>query len=352
MKVALLSPLPPPAGGIAAWTTEAVSFFSENAIEVRVINNAVVGKRRQNFTAKTTLFDEISRTHNILRSLKWTLKAFQPDVLHLNTSCGALGMYRDLLCVHMAKKRRVPCVLHCHCDVQNEVRNLLNLHVFRRIVQAADVTFVLNERALRFTEPLAPGKVLKTANFIAPRTDAAQKEVSPEIRRVVFVGHVRRSKGCFEIIEAAKQCLEVEFILVGPIDREIMAVPCPENVILTGEKPRNEVQVYLESADVFLFPSYSEGFSRALLEAMQCGLPVITTDVGANAEMLGETGSILVPVGDANAIIKALSTLQDPKLREKMSMRNQEKVENCYLREPVMRQILCAYEAVLKESSP
>lgn len=352
MKVALLSPLPPPAGGIAAWTKEAVAFFSENDMEVRVINNAVVGKRRQNFTAKTTLFDEISRTRSILRSLKRTLKVFQPDILHLNTSCGAFGMYRDLLCMRMAKKRRVPCVLHCHCDVQNEVRNLLNLRVFRRMVQEADVTLVLNEHALRLTEPLAPDKVLKTANFIAPRVSAMRKEVSPEIHRAVFVGHVRRSKGCFEIIEAARRCPEVEFILVGPIDREIIAVLRPENVILTGEKPRYEVQTYLENADVFLFPSYSEGFSRALLEAMQCGLPVIATDVGANAEMLGETGGILVPVGDANAIVKALSTLQDPKLREKMAERNREKVENCYLREPVMRQILCAYEAVLKERSP
>lgn len=348
MKVALLSPLPPPAGGIAAWTKEAVSFFTENAIEVRVVNNAVVGKRRQNFTAKTTLFDEILRTQNILRDLKQTLKKFRPDILHLNTSCGAFGMYRDLLCVYMAKKRRVSCALHCHCDVQSEVRNSVNLHVFRRMVQAADLTFVLNERALRFTEPTAPNKVLKIANFISPRAEIVRKEIAPEIRRVVFVGHVRRGKGCIEIIEAAKQCPKIEFILVGPIDREIGTMPRPENVILTGEKAQNEVQNYLKSADVFLLPSYAEGFSRALLEAMRCGLPVIATDVGANAEMLGESGGILVPVGDASAIVKAISALQDPNLRETMAARNREKVKMCYLREPVMRQIVRAYETVLK----
>lgn len=80
----------------------------------------------------------------------------------------------------------------------------------------------------------------------------------------------------------------------------------------------------LTSADVFVLPSYMEGFSFAMLEAMFAGLPVVTTAVGAAPDVIveGRNGFLLQP-GDQPALESALERLiVDPDLRERMGRAN------------------------------
>ena len=71
--------------------------------------------------------------------------------------------------------------------------------------------------------------------------------------------------------------------------------------------PPDELKWALSAADVFVLATRNEGWANVFLEAMACGLPVITTDVGGNAEVVcrDELGSI-VPFGDAAALQQAL----------------------------------------------
>ena len=63
----------------------------------------------------------------------------------------------------------------------------------------------------------------------------------------------------------------------------------------------------LRAADVFVFPSLSEGFSKALLEAMAAGLPIVTTPVGAAVDLLQDgRNALLVPAADAAAAAAAV----------------------------------------------
>lgn len=77
-------------------------------------------------------------------------------------------------------------------------------------------------------------------------------------------------------------------------------------VWLAGE--RRDVPEAMRALDVFVLPSRAEGISNTILEAMACGLPVIATRVGGNAELVieGETG-MLVPAGDSAALADALA---------------------------------------------
>nr|WP_244861046.1 TIGR03088 family PEP-CTERM/XrtA system glycosyltransferase [Aromatoleum petrolei] len=77
-------------------------------------------------------------------------------------------------------------------------------------------------------------------------------------------------------------------------------------VWLAGE--RRDVPEALRAMDVFVLPSRAEGISNTILEAMACGLPVIATRVGGNAELVldGETG-MLVPASDSDALADALA---------------------------------------------
>ncbi len=77
---------------------------------------------------------------------------------------------------------------------------------------------------------------------------------------------------------------------------------------LAGE--RSDVPDVMRGLDCFVLPSLAEGISNTILEAMASGLPVLATDVGANAELVqdGSTG-LLVPAGDVNAMAQSLQAL-------------------------------------------
>ena len=75
----------------------------------------------------------------------------------------------------------------------------------------------------------------------------------------------------------------------------------------------------LRCADLFLLPSETESFGLAALEAMACGVPAVSSDVGGVAEVVGETGR-LVPVREPEAMARAaIDILGDADLHRKLA---------------------------------
>ena len=95
----------------------------------------------------------------------------------------------------------------------------------------------------------------------------------------------------------------------GPLRPEILDVLAGANARELAWLPgaRDDVADVLRALDVFVLPSLAEGISNTILEALACGLPVIATRVGGNAELLGggETGT-LVPAGDDESLAHAI----------------------------------------------
>ncbi len=95
---------------------------------------------------------------------------------------------------------------------------------------------------------------------------------------------------------------------------------------LPGE--RNDVPEIMRGLDCFVLPSLAEGISNTILEAMACGLPVIATDVGGNADLVlhGITGQI-VSAGDADAIARSLVQLAtSPALAQAMGRAGRQRI--------------------------
>jgi glycosyltransferase involved in cell wall biosynthesis len=92
---------------------------------------------------------------------------------------------------------------------------------------------------------------------------------------------------------------------------------------------RQDVERWLRAADVFVFPSESESFGLAPLEANATGLPAICTDAGALAETVPDgVAGIRVPVGDAGAIRRAMEELAaSPERRERIGRTARARVE-------------------------
>ena len=79
------------------------------------------------------------------------------------------------------------------------------------------------------------------------------------------------------------------------------------HVRFLGQVASDRLNTVLSSADVFVLPTRNEGWANVILEALACGVPVVATDVGGNAEVISsEKLGILVPFGDPEALYKAL----------------------------------------------
>ena len=80
-----------------------------------------------------------------------------------------------------------------------------------------------------------------------------------------------------------------------------------DNVILAGECSHEEIPLWLAAADLFCLATRSEGRANVLLEALACGVPIVTTNVGGNGEIVTSPAlGVLVPPQDDHALARAI----------------------------------------------
>jgi glycosyltransferase involved in cell wall biosynthesis len=150
--------------------------------------------------------------------------------------------------------------------------------------------------------------------------------------QLLFLGRVGERKGAFDVIRAfaalpktiRERC---HLTLAGDGETDIarsllQQLGCADRASVLGWVSSKDVDQLLAKADVFLLPSFGEGMSVALLEAMAWGLAVITTRSGGADEFLVEDQNcLLVKPGDAPGIGEALTALaKDPQLRLRLGM--------------------------------
>lgn len=345
LKVLLVSPLPPPVGGIATWTESYINWCKNKNIEIVVINTSVIGKRDKQINFRRNFIDETKRTIKILKKLRKTIKEESIDVVHLNSSCGTYGIIRDFLCAKIIKRSGKLLLTHYHCDIEEQIRNRkLQKRYLKKLALESNINLVLNKASCDYLLKETTQKSTIVTNFIDKDFILDKKDnINNEIKKIVYIGHVQKTKGAVEIITVAKAFPTIQFVLAGPISNEIKKMNLSDNIITLGAIKHNTVKELLCTADVFLFPTYSEGFSIALLEAMAMGIPIITTAVGANEDMIESKGGVIVRKIDPKDIITTIKELQDKNIRKKMSEWNINKVKDCYTIDKVMNELVDIY---------
>lgn len=345
LSILLLSPLPPPAGGIATWTKKYIDRCNQKNIKNYIVNTSTIGLRSNQINRRRNLLDEVIRTIRIIKNLKRSIKRKFVNIVHLNSSCGTYGIIRDYWCAKIIKKNNLKLVTQYHCNIEDQIKNRVVQKIFlRKLVSISDKNLVLNLSSQDYLNREFGKHSIVVSNFIDNKFIIDKKfNIIEDVNKIVYIGHVQNSKGLKEIIAVAKAFPEIEFILAGPISTDINGYTLTENIVLKGSVNQDEVRELLRISDIFLFPTYSEGFSIALLEAMAMGLPIITTCVGANQDMLESNGGILVPIDSPNDIIEAINVMKDINLRRSMSNWNIHKVKRCYTTDEVMEQYINIY---------
>lgn len=138
---------------------------------------------------------------------------------------------------------------------------------------------------------------------------------------MISVGGLMPRKGYHRVIELLPTLLqrhpELHYVVVGgpcaegdnsaELTAQVARLGLQQRVHFLGSMPADDLKGPLSAADLFVLSTSNEGWANVFLEAMACGLPVITTDVGGNAEVVCDPrlGSI-VPFGDPAVLQQAL----------------------------------------------
>lgn len=153
--------------------------------------------------------------------------------------------------------------------------------------------------------------------------------IPAEAAVLTFVGRITGDKGTNELFTACKALLaqreDVHLLLVGRAEK----ADSVEDALYrwAEQEPRvhfcgftNVVEQYMAASDVYVLPSYREGFGSAVIEAEAMGLPVIVTDIpGPTDAMERDVTGLVVPVKDAAALKEAMEALTcDPARRAEM----------------------------------
>ncbi|MBT2572021.1 glycosyltransferase family 4 protein [Planococcus sp. ISL-110] len=354
MKVVLLAPTPPPAGGIASWTVRMQNATLKNGWKVEVVDEKLLGNREV-FGGKTNknLLMEIKRCIRIWKDLINSLKDDDVKVVHSCIPASTLGMLREYVCAHISKFNRKKFIIHYRCTIPNMCTSKIGKTVFKLLTNKSDLVIALNSQSMDFAKTYSETPVMVIPNFIEKSaiSNNNSKKNSERVKRILYVGGVIKSKGCEDIIKVAWEFPNINFRFVGNIDPEVYNQSIPQNVEFCGEKNKLEVRQEMIEADIFMFVSYfpGEGFSNALAEAMASGLPCIASDWAANKDMLEEEGGIIVPIKDTVKMKRAIELLQNNKdLRNSQSNWNISKVKRYYTEKIVTDMYVNEYEKLTK----
>ncbi len=155
-----------------------------------------------------------------------------------------------------------------------------------------------------------------------PRAEARRAlGLDAEVPVLVTVGALVERKGFHRVIELLpalrRRFPGLVYLAVGgaspegdmsaQLQRQVQSLGLDDAVRFLGPLPAEQLRVPLSAADLFVLPTRNEGWANVLLEAMACGVPVVATDVGGNAEVVCDLKlGTIVPFGDSARLQQAI----------------------------------------------
>ena len=239
----------------------------------------------------------------------------------------------------LCRERRVPLVLitqgsDTHQYLEDPVRRV---KIVASIDAAAAVICRSADLAARLAAAGVPGDKLRIvyngvdrSTFFRGDRPAARRTlgIDPEEPALLFVGNLLPVKDPLFLLRAHARLNEIrrgaglrparlrligEGPLAATIQRETERLGSSGAVDLLGRLAPAEVALWMNASDAFCLSSVNEGFPNVLLEAMACGLPVVSTDVGGIRErIMPSGGGTLVSRGDLEGYVAALSVALSP----------------------------------------
>lgn len=187
--------------------------------------------------------------------------------------------------------------------------------------------------------------------------EQAEKYRKEEVVTFCFVGRIVRDKGMNELVAAFQRMHQAypntRLVLVGPFEEKLDPV-LPETRQAIEQQAaiewmgwQNDIRPFLAASDVFVFPSYREGFPNVVLQAGAMGLPSIVTDINGSSEIITEgVNGFIIPSQNEEALYKAMEKLLDTEERRKLAQQARPQIANRYERKALWKELLKFYRSL------
>ena len=226
----------------------------------------------------------------------------KPDIIHVNVA------WRDgLVALWIKKKYKVPFVLTEHWSFYHKEDGMAykNASFFfrywtKKILQNASYVLPVSRHLGNVLTKIYPNPHLQIVNNVVNTAlFHYQKKGKKDVFRFLHVSSLDPIKNVPGIINAFREVLksrnDVELYIVGGKQEEIDRMAnLPSQIIMVSNMPYAKVADYMKSADCFVLFSFSENQPCVILEALSCGVPVISSDVGGVKEIINSNNGILV----------------------------------------------------------
>lgn len=369
IKILLVSPSPPPVGGIQSWTVNILGYAkSQDQIELCYEDTSVKYRGMLEIGLWKRITAGIRVTNDVIRAIKSTIRVNNPTIIHL-TSSASLALIKDYLILRVAKKLKVPVIIHWHFGRIPDlaIKKNWEWRLISFIIRKSAYSIVIDNHSYKALINAGFDNIANIANpvsnelaKIANLHDNIERHVDKG--KIVFVGHVFVNKGIYELVEVCLTLPTVKQLkLIGPVmddvktELETIARKRGDGkwLVLTGAKSKEDVFSEIASSELLVLPSYTEGFPNVIIEAMALACPVVATNVGAIPEMLNinedSPCGLCVPVKDNDALKTAIEKLlSDSELAAKFGRNGITRVLENFTIDKIFKEYQAVWQTVIK----
>ena len=363
VRVLFVAPYGGVPGGISRWAGHVLDYYSNCGKSDCDLTLVPMGRSsfiNINSPRIYRLVEALKDYSIIIRDFNKKLKNASFDVMHL-TSSASWSLLKDIYMIKVARRKGLKTIIHFHFGRIPELSktNKLEWKLIKRVLKLVDCAIVLDKKTLSVLQELGYKSVSCLPNPVSPlvRMIASQSTVRRIPRSILYCGHVVKTKGVFELIEACSHITGITVKMVGYVTDEMRksiddSANSADWLEVVGELPYTDVIKEMMATDILVLPSYTEGFPNVILEGMETGCAIVATDVGAIPQILeeerGEKYGVIVKPCDIDGLEAAINyLLNNPEEKEAIRCRAIARVEERYSMETIWRDLVSIWREAL-----
>ena len=364
MKVLLCTPYDPSGkipGGISVWAKNIMEYnraFPED-VTIDVLDCDRTNSINENTGNFKRLYYGIKDYLNIIKQINRKTKKHEYNVVHINTTV-SWSAIKDIVLCKMMQKNGVKAILHYHFGRIPSLLKAKNWEckLVRTSIKNAHKAIVMDHDSYKALLNAGFKNVVEIPNPYSPRLETLVEKLRDNVQRkphrVLFAGRVFKKKGVYELVRACSQIQGIELRMVGPceeVDKNNLLEIANHGqwIDFVGPVTQEKVIEEMMGCDVFVMPTYTEGFPNAVLECMVTKTPIIVTPVGAIPEMLDFDNNpcgVKIGVKNVKDIISAIqSTIDNEGLKNDLTERAYQRVHELYSLPKVGQQLYSVWRS-------
>lgn len=357
LSVGIVGPIPPPNGGMAMQTLQLINLLKQESIRVEFVAT--------NFPYRPAIIEKLKVVRALFRLVPYFVRiwflAGKVDVIHLMANSGWSWQLFAAPMIWVGKFRRVPVIVNYRGGEARRYLSTSSSRVLPTLTKASCVVAPSGYLKAVFgdfgVEALVIPNIIDLDLF-KPKERNFKKDDYRDPRRFVIV--ITRNLESIYGLDSAIRCIDLvknqfpEVVLkiagTGPeLDNLVEIVEqldLQAHVEFLGRLDRSQVAALYQSADAMLNPSLVDNMPNSVIEALACGLPIVSTNVGGVPFLLEHNRTaLLVDPGDIDAMAACLVSIRsDESIADRLTKCGR-KLAHSFSWETVGKQWISLYES-------